>query len=180
MPEYLAPGVYVEEVPFHAHPIEGVSTITAGLVRVTVAKVRKRRSKCRVILTERIRKRRLCIARALAHELRRNLYRIDLEAVRSKYIGETEKNLRRLFSRAQKNDVVLFFDEADALFGKRSDVEDADNRYARFDPRWFLEQLEAFRGIALLAVRRNANVDAAFVRRFRCIFAPSRTEEPPK
>jgi phage tail sheath protein FI len=144
MPEYLAPGVYVEEISFESHPIEGVSTSTAGLVGVTVAKVRKCRSRCLVILTKPKRKGRLCVARMLAHELRQDLYRVDLAAVISKYIGETEKNLRRLFGRAQKNGAVLFFDEADALFRKRSAIKDASDRLAHFNSSWFLEQLKAF------------------------------------
>ena len=177
MPEYLGPGVYVEEIPFESHPIEGVSTSTPGFVGTTISKVRKRRFHCGVILAERVRKRRLCLARALAHELRRDLYRVDLAALISKYIGETEKNLQRLFSRVQKNGAILFFDEADALFGKRSGIKDASERFDHFSRPWFLEQLKAFRGVAFLAVKRKASLDAAFLRRFRYILVARPAKE---
>ena len=82
-------------------------------------------------------------AEVIAHELRLDLYRIDLSAVVSKYIGETEKNLRRLFDAAEDGGAILFFDEADALFGKRSEVKDSHDRYANIEVNYLLQRMEA-------------------------------------
>jgi hypothetical protein len=111
------------------------------------------------------------VARLLAHGLRRDLFRVDLAAVVSKYIGETEKNLRQLFSRAEKSGAVLFFDEAEALFHRRSPVENANERFAHFNSSWFLRQLKSFRGVVLLALRRKENLDSCFLQRFRYLLA---------
>src|SRR5262245_20723785 len=86
----------------------------------------------------------------LANELGRDVYRVDLGQVVSKYIGETEKNLSRVFDEAQRAGAVLFFDEADALFGKRTDVKDSHDRYANLDIDYLLERLEAYQGLAVL------------------------------
>ena len=85
-------------------------------------------------------------AEVLANELRLDLYRIDLPAVVSKYIGETEKNLRRVFDAAEDGGAILFFDEADALFGKRSEVKDSHDRYANIEVSYLLQRMEAYRG----------------------------------
>jgi hypothetical protein len=106
-------------------------------------------------------------AEVLAHELRLHLYRIDLSAVVSKYIGETEKNLRRLFDAAEDGGAVLFFDEADALFGKRSEVKDSHDRYANIEINYLLQRLEAYRGLAVLATNLKSALDPAFLRRLR-------------
>jgi hypothetical protein len=108
-------------------------------------------------------------AEVLAHELRMNLYRIDLSAVVSKYIGETEKNLRRLFDAAENGGVILFFDEADALFGKRSEVKDSHDRYANIEINYLLQRMEAYRGLAILATNMKSALDTAFLRRLRFI-----------
>src|SRR4051794_19433069 len=108
-------------------------------------------------------------AEVIANELRLNLYRIDLSAVVSKYIGETEKNLRRLFDAAEAGGSILFFDEADALFGKRSEVKDSHDRYANIEINYLLQRMEAYRGLAILASNMKAALDAAFVRRLRFI-----------
>jgi vesicle-fusing ATPase len=97
------------------------------------------------------------------------LYRIDLSQVVNKYIGETEKNLRRLFDAADSSDVVLFFDEADALFGKRTEVKDAHDRYANLEISYLLERMERFRGLAILATNRKKDLDEAFMRRLRFV-----------
>jgi SpoVK/Ycf46/Vps4 family AAA+-type ATPase len=91
-------------------------------------------------------------ARRLAGQLGRSLLRIDLSAVVSKYIGETEKNLERLFERAQASDAVLFFDEADALFGSRTDVKDAHDRYSNLEVNFLLQRLELYPGIVVLCL----------------------------
>ncbi|MEM9118715.1 MAG: ATP-binding protein [Cyanobacteria bacterium P01_F01_bin.56] len=108
-------------------------------------------------------------AEVIANDLALNLYRIDLSAVVSKYIGETEKNLRRLFDAAEDGGAILFFDEADALFGKRSEVKDSHDRYANIEINYLLQRMEAFRGLAILATNMKGSLDHAFVRRLRFI-----------
>jgi hypothetical protein len=108
-------------------------------------------------------------AEVLAHELRMNLYRIDLSAVVSKYIGETEKNLRQLFDAAENGGTILFFDEADALFGRRSEVKDSHDRYANIEVNYLLQRMEAYRGLAILATNMKSALDTAFLRRLRFI-----------
>ncbi|HXI26415.1 MAG TPA: ATP-binding protein [Pyrinomonadaceae bacterium] len=108
-------------------------------------------------------------AEVLANDLRLNLYRIDLSAVVSKYIGETEKNLRKLFDAAERGGAILFFDEADALFGKRSEVKDSHDRYANIEINYLLQRMEAFSGLAILATNMKSALDAAFMRRLRFI-----------
>jgi len=106
-------------------------------------------------------------AEAIAHALVLPMYRIDLSQVVNKYIGETEKNLRRLFDAADSADVILFFDEADALFGKRTEVKDAHDRYANLEISYLLERMERFKGLAILATNRKKDLDEAFLRRLR-------------
>lgn len=108
-------------------------------------------------------------AEVIANELHLNLYRIDLSAVVSKYIGETEKNLRRLFDAAEDGGALLFFDEADALFGKRSEVKDSHDRYANIEINYLLQRMEAYRGLAILATNMKSALDPAFLRRLRFI-----------
>jgi vesicle-fusing ATPase len=108
-------------------------------------------------------------AEVLAAELGLDLYRIDLAATVSKYIGETEKNLRRLFEAAEASGAVLLFDEADALFGKRGDVRDGHDRYANLEISYLLQRMEAYRGLAILTTNLRANVDRAFLRRLRFV-----------
>ncbi len=108
-------------------------------------------------------------AEVLANELRLGLYRIDLSTVVSKYIGETEKNLRRLFDAAEDGGALLFFDEADALFGKRSEVKDSHDRYANIEINYLLQRIESYRGLAILATNLKDSLDTAFVRRLRFI-----------
>jgi len=108
-------------------------------------------------------------AEVLANELRLNLYRIDLSQVVSKYIGETEKNLRQLFDAAEDGGAILFFDEADALFGKRSEVRDSHDRYANIEINYLLQRMEEYRGLAILATNMKSALDQAFVRRLRFI-----------
>ena len=108
-------------------------------------------------------------AEVIANELRLALYRIDLSAVVSKYIGETEKNLRKLFDAAESGGAILFFDEADALFGKRSEVKDSHDRYANIEINYLLQRMEAFSGLAILATNMKSALDNAFMRRLRFI-----------
>lgn len=108
-------------------------------------------------------------AEVLANELQLDLYRIDLSQVVSKYIGETEKNLRRIFDAAEDGGVILFFDEADALFGKRTQVKDSHDRYANIEVSYLLQRMEAYRGLAILTTNMKDALDKAFMRRIRFI-----------
>ncbi len=121
-------------------------------------------------------------AEVLAGELRLDLYRIDLSSVVSKYIGETEKNLRRVFDAAEEGGAILLFDEADALFGKRSEVKDSHDRYANIEVSYLLQRMESYRGLAILTSNFKDALDTAFLRRLRFIVqfpfpdAPQRAE----
>jgi SpoVK/Ycf46/Vps4 family AAA+-type ATPase len=108
-------------------------------------------------------------AEVLASELSLDLYRIDLSSVVNKYIGETEKNLRRVFDAAEDSGAILLFDEADALFGKRSDVKDSHDRYANIEVSYLLQRMEAYRGLAILTTNLKSALDPAFQRRLRFI-----------
>ncbi len=108
-------------------------------------------------------------AEVLANELHLDLYRIDLASVVSKYIGDTEKNLRRVFDAAEESGAILLFDEADALFGKRSEVKDSHDRYANIEVSYLLQRMEAYRGLAILTTNMKAALDQAFQRRLRFV-----------
>ena len=101
----------------------------------------------------------------LANELNLDLFRIDLSQVVNKYIGETEKNLRRVFDAAEEGGAILLFDEADALFGKRSDVKDSHDRYANIEVSYLLQRMESYRGLAILTTNLKNALDTAFLRR---------------
>jgi SpoVK/Ycf46/Vps4 family AAA+-type ATPase len=104
-------------------------------------------------------------AQVLAADLGLDLLAIDLPAVVSKYVGETEKNLEQIFAAADGSNAILFFDEADALFGRRSDVSDARDRYANIEVAYLLQRMETYPGVAILATNLKQNLDEAFVRR---------------
>lgn len=104
-------------------------------------------------------------AQIIANELEVDLYRVDLSQIISKYIGETEKNLEKIFKEASKSNAILFFDEADALFGKRSEVKDARDRYANMETSYLLQKMEEYTGITILATNLKNNMDDAFKRR---------------
>jgi hypothetical protein len=108
-------------------------------------------------------------AEVLANELCLDLYRVDLASVVSKYIGETEKNLRRIFDAAEESGAILLFDEADALFGKRSEVKDSHDRYANIEVSYLLQRMEAYRGLAILTTNMKSALDPAFLRRIRFV-----------
>ena len=101
----------------------------------------------------------------IAGELGLELYKIDLSSVVSKYIGETEKNLSRIFDEAQTSNAILFFDEADSLFGKRSEVRDSHDRYANIEVSYLLQRMEEYQGMVILATNLRGNMDDAFIRR---------------
>ncbi|MGC2403633.1 MAG: ATP-binding protein [Acidobacteriaceae bacterium] len=106
-------------------------------------------------------------AEVLAKDLGLDLYRIDLSAVVSKYIGETEKNLRQVFDAAEEGGVLLLFDEADALFGKRGEVKDSNDRYANIEVGYLLQRMEAYQGLAILTTNMKSSLDRSFQRRLR-------------
>jgi hypothetical protein len=108
-------------------------------------------------------------AEVLARHLRLDLFRIDLSAVVSKYIGETEANLRRLFDAAEEGGAILLFDEADALFGKRTEVRDSHDRYANIEVNYLLQRMESYGGLAVLATNMKSALDPAFLRRIRFV-----------
>lgn len=108
-------------------------------------------------------------AEVLAQELHLDLYRIDLSSVVSKYIGETEKNLRRVFDAAEEGGVILLFDEADALFGKRSEVKDSHDRYANIEVSYLLQRMESYPGLAIMTTNLKSSIDTAFQRRIRFV-----------
>ncbi len=106
-------------------------------------------------------------AEVLASTIGRDLMRVDLGRMVSRYIGETEKNLDRVFAMAAASGAVLFFDEADALFGKRSDVKDSHDRYANIEVSYLLQKLERYRGLVVVAASMRQNIDPALLRRLR-------------
>ena len=108
-------------------------------------------------------------AEVMATELRLDLFKIDLSMVVSKYIGETEKNLRKVFDSAEEGGAILFFDEADALFGKRSEVKDSHDRYSNIEVGYLLQRMEAYRGLAILTTNMKDSLDKAFLRRIRFV-----------
>jgi len=108
-------------------------------------------------------------AQVIANTLKLDLYRIDLSMTVSKYIGESTKNIERILSRSSNMDVILFFDEADALFGKRTEIKDAHDRYANTDTNYLLQAIENYPGIVLLATNNKSNIDSGFMRRFRYV-----------
>lgn len=117
-------------------------------------------------------------AEELASSLKKDLYRIDLSQVVSKYIGETEKNLERIFKRAENKNWILFFDEADALFGKRTEVKDSHDRYANIEINYLLQRIENHQGLVILATNKKSSLDPAFMRRLRFIISfPSTTKK---
>jgi hypothetical protein len=108
-------------------------------------------------------------ATLLGKQFQKEVYRIDLSQVVSKYIGETEKNLEKVFNKAENKDWILFFDEADALFGKRTNVQNSHDRYANQEVSYLLQRVEDFPGLIILASNYKSNIDQAFVRRFNAI-----------
>jgi SpoVK/Ycf46/Vps4 family AAA+-type ATPase len=117
-------------------------------------------------------------AEIIAGELGLDLYKVDLSAVVSKYIGETEKNLERIFGAAAAGDLVLFFDEADSLFGKRSEVSDAHDRYANIEVAYLLQRLESYDGLVVMATNLQRNIDDAFLRRISVAIDFEAPDEP--
>jgi SpoVK/Ycf46/Vps4 family AAA+-type ATPase len=108
-------------------------------------------------------------AEVIANELQVDLYHVDLSQIVSKYIGETEKNLEKIFTAAERAVALLLFDEADALFGKRSEIRDAHDRYANIEVGYLLQRIEAYDGLVILTTNLKGSLDSAFLRRFRFV-----------
>ena len=108
-------------------------------------------------------------AKLLGKSLNQPVFRIDLSMLVSKYIGETEKNLARLFDRAKGKDWILFFDEADAIFGKRTSIKDSNDKWANLEVSYLLQKIEEHRGLVILATNLKENMDAALTRRFQVV-----------
>jgi SpoVK/Ycf46/Vps4 family AAA+-type ATPase len=119
-------------------------------------------------------------AQVLANSLQIELYRIDLSQVVSKYIGETEKNLRHIFDAAERGNWLLFFEEADALFGTRNEVMDSHDRYANIEIAYLLECMERLKGLAVLATNRKKDLDDAFLRRLHYVVEFPSPYPPPR
>jgi AAA+ superfamily predicted ATPase len=117
-------------------------------------------------------------AEVIGNELNLDIYKIDLSTIVSKYIGETEKNLDKIFREGQTSNAILFFDEADALFGKRSEVKDAHDRYANIETSYLLQKMDEYEGIAILATNLRKNMDEAFARRMHYTLEFPIPEEP--
>jgi SpoVK/Ycf46/Vps4 family AAA+-type ATPase len=119
-------------------------------------------------------KNKLATAEKLGKEFNKKVYRVDLSQLISKYIGETEKNLSAVFEKAEKKDWILFFDEADVLFGKRTNVRDSHDKYANQEVSYLLQRIEEYHGVVIIATNFKANIDSAFLRRFHTIlhFSP--------
>jgi SpoVK/Ycf46/Vps4 family AAA+-type ATPase len=117
-------------------------------------------------------------ASLIGNQVGKDVYRIDLSSVVSKYIGETEKNLEKIFEKASYMDCILFFDEADALFGKRTSISDAHDRYANQEVSYLLQRVEEFPGLVILASNFKSNMDDAFLRRFQSIIHFPMPEAP--
>jgi SpoVK/Ycf46/Vps4 family AAA+-type ATPase len=108
-------------------------------------------------------------ATLIGKEFNKDVYRVDLSQIVSKYIGETEKNLGRIFDRAQNKDWILFFDEADSLFGKRTNVQSSHDKFANQEVSFLLQRVEDFGGLMILASNFKSNIDDAFLRRFHAV-----------
>ena len=109
------------------------------------------------------------IATMIAHQAGKDLYKVDLSKLASKYIGETEKNLSALFDLAKDKEWILFLDEADALFGKRTNIKDSHDRYANQEVSYLMQRIEAYNGLVILSTNMKSNIDDAFKRRIRYI-----------
>jgi ATPase family associated with various cellular activities (AAA) len=134
----------------------------------------------RVLFPGKDRPRRLVSAQTLARSLGRNLYRIDLNAIVSQYIGETEKNLGRVFDATKSGRAVLFFDEADALFGRRTDVKDSHDRYANIEINYLLRKSEKHPGLTIVAISNRTRINKMLLRRFHFIIPVPRRRKLPE
>ena len=134
------------------------------VVQETLEHVKSRDSRGLILFAGAMGTGRALAAESLAAQLGRELLRVDLSTVVSKYIGETEKNLNRVFESAERSNLVLLFDEADALFGKRTEIRDSHDRYANQEVSYFLRRVESFPGVVILTSNSRKNLDTALLR----------------
>ena len=188
-------GVALDELATRITPVSGWDAIFASddvraQLRKLTSRMAKRRSGAKLtggrgitgLLSCPSRTGRIVVAEILAAYLELSLYRIDLARTKSKYIGETEKSLDRVFDAAEGSGAILFFDEADALFGKRTEVRDSHDRYANAEINYLLQRMEDYVGLSILATNRRRALDASFLRRFRFVVElprPSPTSSSP-
>ena len=176
---FLYPENWIEpDLPLPTRFRESLGDVAAFICAKCGPKTKRRRKGVRVLFTGKNRTGALVAAQTLARDLRKNLYCVDLGVVVSEYIGETEKNLRRVFDAAKKSDAVFFFDEADALFGKRTEVHDSHDRYANIEINYLLQRIEDYAGVAILATSKRARIDKAFLRRFDFVVCIPRRRKP--
>ena len=186
-PEYLKPGVYIEEIP-HSDAMPSIENIGLSPTALSSFKelynhVNQARhfhddinkspifkvSGIAVLFSGSGSTGKTMAAEILANEMKLDLYKVDLSGVVSKYIGETEKNLNKVFEQAKSFRGILFFDEADALFGKRTEVKDAHDRFANTEISYLLSKIETFDGITILSTNLLDNIDDAFLRRLYAV-----------
>lgn len=186
MSEYLAPGVYIEEctghnistlfedIPLPANELTKLENLFKYIQRGNMPSVNV--AGIRVLFDGPPGTGKTMASNWLASKLGRPVFRIDLAQIINKYIGETEKNLNRIFEEAEASNAILFFDEADALFGKRTEVSDAQDRYANLDVNDLLKIIETFKGIVILASNTKGSIDKAFLQSLYTIihFEPRR------
>ncbi len=187
MPEYLSPGVYIEEspgnntralfedIPLPANELTKLENLFKYIQSGHAPSINI--SGIRVLFNGPSGTGKTLASNWLASKLGLPLYKIDLAQVINKYIGETEKNLDRLFEQAEASNTILFFDEADALFGKRTEVSDAQDRHANLDVNELLKKIETFKGVVILASNTKDSVDKAFFQTLYTIihFEPHRS-----
>jgi SpoVK/Ycf46/Vps4 family AAA+-type ATPase len=185
MPKTVFPGVYVEEIPSDVNDLGGFSiqkncSPSQKVVLRKMVERKGRRSNGVAVFTGPDKEKKLQVAGAMAKDLNVQIYRIDLSAVVSKYIGETEKNLRRLFDAAEQAGAILFFDEADALFGKRTEVKDSHDRFANQEIDYLLQRIEDHKGLVVLSTNMKSAIDSAFLRRLRFLVSFPLPKKPGK
>ena len=185
MPKYSFPGVYVEEIPSDVNDLGefSIQKNCSPSQKVVLRKMidsKGRRSNGVAVFVGLDKEKKLQVAGAIARDLKVQLYRIDLSAVVNKYIGQTEKNLRRLFDTAEQKNWILFFDEAGALFGKRTEVKDSHDRFANQEIDYLLQRIEDYEGLVVLSTNMKSSIDSAFLRRLRFLVSFPLPKKPGK
>lgn len=188
LPEYLTPGVYVEEIP-HSNAMSSIEDL--GLLPTALSRFKalsNHVNQARQVFHDDMNSDpslkvpgitvlfsgpgstgKIMAAEILARQMELDLFKIDLSQIVSKYIGETEKNLDKVFELAEGFSGILFFDEADALFGKRTEVKDSHDRFANIETSYLLEKIESYSGITILTTNLLESIDDAFVRRLHTV-----------
>ena len=158
----IAPQHNFKTLPLRSQTIQSLQTFTQHIDQRSISKAAKHKSlrtspKTTALFTGLNHKGKLAAAEAIAAELKRPLYKIDISRLETKYIGETEKNLASFFNKAGREGAILFFDEADALFGKRTDVSDAHDRYANIEPNYLFKRIAQYHGLVILSTNKSSS-----------------------